>query len=51
LWKYAQSDLFGHPWLFEHKMSQIGFDIPVDYRHRREIERSMRAHQHPRSGP
>ena len=47
LWKYAQSDLLGHPWLFEHKVSHIGFDIPIDYRDRREIKRSMGAHHYP----
>src|SRR4029077_3133373 len=33
--------------LFEHEVSDSGFEVPINYRDRRKIERSMRAHHHP----
>jgi hypothetical protein len=33
--------------LFEHEVSDLGFEIPVDHRHRSHVERSVRNHQHP----
>ena len=33
--------------LLEHEMSNSAFEIPVDYRDRRKIERSVRTHHHP----
>ena len=33
--------------LFEHEVSDSGFEVPINYRDRRKIERSMRTHHHP----
>lgn len=33
--------------LFEHEVSDNGFEVPVNYRDRRKIECSMRTHHHP----
>ena len=35
------------PRLFEHEVSHRRFEIPIDYRDRRQIERSMRTHHRP----
>jgi hypothetical protein len=33
--------------LFEHEVSDSGFEVPINYRDRRKIEYSMRTHHHP----
>ena len=33
--------------LFEHEVSDNGFEVPINYRDRSKIERSMRTHHHP----
>ena len=33
--------------LFEHEVSDSGFEVPINYRDRRKIERRMRTHHHP----
>src|SRR6266446_4177612 len=40
---------FFRPGLLEDKMSHFGFEIPIDYRDRGQVERGVRNHKHENS--